>query len=333
MQRNAQSKAFDFSDLGEQDNNKKTEFNFSDLGEPVAKNNISQQQTIEQVPQENQSPQPEMVETFLGQMPKELPKHLQRGTKENEEMINNMIEAGIGGPGLGQVVKAPFKLSLKNIANKIIEAKNKEKLFHSGQYKKIFDAAKKSGLDKVRLNTKYSGDVNVIKENSAQKYHAALDKFIKNPTLENAQKAQSDLGKLLNSNQLNKDVLTSEERLTRKSAKNLQDYIKEQMFRDKSGKVNQELKSQYDKISKSYGENFKPYDIKQIKLFEQGKRTPEQLVNSLKSGSFMAERGKQFHPELDRRKTLIEGLKHFGLPVSIAGGGYYLLDKLLGNRD
>lgn len=277
--------------------------------------------------------QPEMVDTFIGQMPRELPPHLQRGTKENEELIENMIEAGASGPGLGQVVKAPFQLSLKNIAKKIVESKNREKLFHQTQYDRLWDAAKKEGINKIRLNTKYGEDFNKVKKYSSEKYYGALDKFIKNPTLENAQRAQSDLGKLINSNQLNKEVLTSEEQATKKSANKLRDYIKDQMFRDKSGKLNQELKSQYDKISGSYAKNFKPYDIKQINLFEKGKRTPDQLIKSLKSGSFMAERGKEFHPELSRRNTGIEILKNMGLPLTGVGAGFYLRDLLLGNKE
>lgn len=291
---------------------------------PVAQQ--QQQLFTQQIPQ-----QPEMVDTFLGQMPKELPQ-LKQGTKENEQLIRDMIESGAGTPGLKTVVQAPFKLTLKNIANKIVEAKNKEKLYHSGQYNKLWEAAKDAGIKRVKLNPKYNNDVNIIKENSSYKYRASLDKFIENPTLENAQKAQSDLGKLINSPQLQKDVLTSEERLTRKSAQNLQDYIKDQMFRDKSGKLNKELKSQYDTISYSYGKNFKPYDIKQIKLYEKGKRTPEQLVNSLRSGSFQAEKGAA-HPEINRRKMAIESLKHFGLPATGLGATYFLMNKLLGDKE
>lgn len=282
-----------------------------------------QQQKVEE------KKEPEMVDTFLGKMPKRIAK-LESGTPENEKFINDMIDAAAGGPGIKTIVQAPFKLTLKNIANKVIEAKNKEKLFHDIQYKKIWDSARQAGINNVNFDRNIL-NLNKFK-NAGGKYTDSIKNFIANPSLENAQKAQSDLGKLVNSKELTKDVLTSKEKSLKESAENAQKHIRDRMFRDVQGNVNKQLKDQYDKITKSYGENYKPYDIKNVKLYEKGKRTAKQLVESLKTGSFMAEKG-HLHPEIDRRKLALDSLKYFGLPATGTGAAFYIMNKLLNRSD
>jgi hypothetical protein len=277
-----------------------------------------------------------MPETLFGRLP-EKPKEFKIGTPENEDILKEMIDAGSGAPGLKTVVQAPFKLSLKNIANNIIKAKKKEELFHNTQYNRLWEAAKKAGIENVKLNNPGIKAV-INKMNKAKvndKYIRPLEELMKNPTLENAQKAQSDLGKLINSPQLSKEVLVSGEDAAKKAAIKAQEHIRHMMFRDAKGNLNKDLKKTYDELTTSYEKNMVPYKNKNINKYQKGKMTEKQLIPKLKSGEFMATRG-SFHPEIDRRDMILEMLKHAGVPVTSGaigvGGGMYLMNKLLGKE-
>lgn len=276
-----------------------------------------------------------MVETFMGRMP-ENPQEFKGGTPENKQFTEDLINSSGGGPGIKMVAQAPFKLSLKNIVKGIIENKNKEKLFHTTEYNKIWDAAKTAGVNDVTIDYSKLGFPVLMKSGVNSKYIRPLKELMINPTLENAQKAQSDLGKFINSQQLSKEVLTSEENAAKEAAIKAQEHIKDMMFRDKAGQINQPLKDAYTKVSASYGKNFKPYDIPPIKKYEAGKMTAKQLMSKLKSGSFMAEKGAA-HPEIERRDMMMEFLKNAGIPITAVGatmaGGGYLMDKLTGKND
>lgn len=286
-------------------------------------------------PQKTDSQGRPMIETFLGRMPKDMPE-FKGGTPENKQLTEDMINSAVGSPGIQSVVQAPFKLSLKNIVKGIIESKNKEKLYHSTEYNKIWNAAKDAGVNDVTIDYSKLGFPTLMKAGVNSKYIRPLKELMINPTLENAQKAQSDLGKFINSQQLSKEVLTSEENAAKEAAIKAQEHIKDMMFRDKAGQINQPLKDAYTKISESYGKNFKPYDIPAIKKYEAGKMTAKQLMTKLKNGEFMAQKG-AVHPEIERRDTAIDFLKHTGVPLGIgaigATGGSYLLNKLLGKND
>lgn len=327
----------DFSDLSA--NTKINKLDFSDLSEKKEpENNIAEpKKSFWQLYQDFMSPsefntqgQP-VNETIFGRLPKEIPQ-LKLGTEENQELVKDLINSVALSPGIKSIVEAPFKLTLKNIAKKLVNEKNAQYLRHANEYNKIWEKGAEFGLDKVNINPKKIG-LDILRKNKVNdKYIRPLEELIKNPTLQNSQKAQSDLGKLLNSPQLTKDVLTSEETAIKKIASSAQEHIKDMMFRDKSGKLNEQLKKEYDAISKSYGENYKPYDIKAIKKYEKGKLTEKQLMQKIKSGEFMAQKAIA-HPEIERREHAIEALKYFGIPTGIGlgfEGGKYLMDKLLG---
>ena len=273
-----------------------------------------------------------MVETLFGRMTPN-PAELKAGTPENKSMLEEMVDMSAGAPGIKNIATAPFKLSLKGIVNNIIEQKNKEKLFHSGAYNKLWQSAANAGVNNVTLNP------NLIKIQVMQqakvnnKYIRPLQKLLANPTLENAQIAQSDLGKLINDPQLNKAVLASEETAAKEAAIEAQQHIKDMMFRDSAGNLNKPLKDEYTKISSSYAKNYKPYDIPAIKKYEKGKMTAKQLMQKLKSGEFIAEKGTA-HPEIDKRDFMLDMLKHAGIPLTTGaigvGAGAYLVNKLLG---
>lgn len=278
-----------------------------------------------------------LVPTLFGRLPKDIPEYKQ-GTAENKQLINNMIDMTAFTPGLKTVVQAPFKLTLKNIGKSIIDARNKEKLFHSTQYSRLWDAAKKAGINEIKFNPDEINIEALTTSGTNKKYIRPLQKFLENPTLENAQTAQSDLGKLINSPQLSKEVLTSEETASKNAAEAAQKHIRDMMFRNDKGEVNQPLKKMYDDITASYEKNMVPYKSSAISKFGKGKMTAKQLLSKLKSGEFMATKGAA-HPEIEKRDLAIELARTFGVPISIAGGlgmalnGKDILNKLMGKSD
>lgn len=327
-----------------------------------SENNIPEQSSLINQPSESQEPQQEksfwqryqdfmspeskvdsegkpMVETFLGRMPQSVPQ-FKIGTPQNEELVKNMIEGAAGAPGVKTVVQAPMKFSLKNIAKRIIEERNKEKLFHTTQYNRLWDAARKAGIKEVKFNPEEINLKGLIENRANSKYIRPLERFIKNPTLQNAQTAQSDLGKLINSPQLSKEVLGSEEQAVKNYASKAQQHIRDMMFRNEKGEVNQGLKNTYDKITSSYEKNVIPYKDKYITKFAKGKMTEEQLIPKLKEREFMATKGK-VHSELGNRDSAIKIMKYLGIPFS-AGlgigaaellGAKDLINKLLGRSN
>lgn len=274
-----------------------------------------------------------MIETLIGRLPEKIPE-FESGSTEHKNFVKGMINANAVMPGIKTVVQTPFNLTLGNIAKKIIEQKNKEKLFHTTQYNRLWDLANKAGINNIKFNPNEINIEALTSSGANKKYIRPLQKFIENPTLENAQIAQSDLGKLINSPQLSKGVLTSEENAVKNAAEKAQKHIRDMMFRNEKGEVNQALKSMYDKITASYEKNMIPYKNSSISKYEKGKMTAKQLISKLKSGEFIATKGKA-HPEIEQRDMANQIAKYFGIPTGVGlgfTGGSYLLKKLI-DRD
>lgn len=275
--------------------------------------------------------QGQSTETLFGRLPKEMPQ-FKSGTKENKDLIEDMINNAASMPGIKSAVEIPFKLSLKNIAKKLVGEKNAQRLYHNNEYDKLWKAAEDAGISKVKLNP---DEINIeaLKAGGAnKKYIKPLENLMENPTLKNAQTAQSDLGKLINSPQLSKEVLTSEENAVKNFAEKAQKHIRDMMFRNENGEINQSLKDMYNKVTSSYEKNMIPYKNPAITKYERGKLTPKQLLQKIKSGEFMAQKGSA-HPEINRREHALDALKYLGIPTGIGlglEGGKYLMDQLLG---
>ncbi len=238
------------------------------------------------------------------------------GEKPGGELIRGTFRniPTISGVGKGLQAINPMRLTSSNIAKNVLKKEDLQKGLHKEMYDKIWSKAEKEGIHKVHYNPD-AVDLPSIKKYSTEKYYGALDNFVKNPSLENAQKAQSDLGKLIRD--LDKRAsLTSEEKSTYVAAEKAQKNIKDSMFRDSSGKLNEKLKNQYDKVTESYGKNVIPYTkSKPIKEYKRKEITEKQLVDKLSRGPFAVKKGKA-HPEIKRREIAKALLK----PMGIIGG-------------
>jgi len=238
--------------------------------------------------------------------------------------------------GAGKLIKTfnPATLSTKNIINDVLTKERLQKGLHTKAYDKIWDEAEKTGFNKVPFNSK-DIDINAIKKHSIEKFYSSTEDFLKEPTLKNAQKAQSDLGKLINSKELNKPVLTSKELATRDAAIKAKEHIKNSMFKNEKGILNKSLKKQYDTLTKSYEKNVIPYSTnKAIQEFKRGDLDAKETLQKISKGKFRAKKGSA-HPQIGNREFAGNALKIGGISSGIGGsvvGVNWLLNKLLGNH-
>jgi hypothetical protein len=208
------------------------------------------------------------------------------GAASNEQ---DRVGSGVTGAALGggtalaqSLLKGLNGITTSGIAKKISADKSAAKKMASKEYGNLFSEAANRGLDKVKVP-----DINAkrIISQSLPRYHEALLNFKKNPTVETAHWAQSDLGAL--KRQFEKlDAsrgLTSTEHKTYKSVIDAQDKIKKSMF--SNGLDNHpDLSEKYNKLSGKYKETVIPYEsLKQLRNYEQGKLLPKDLIEHLKN--------------------------------------------------
>jgi hypothetical protein len=200
----------------------------------------------------------------------------------------------LGAKGVGTTLN-PLNLTAKNIAKDVLRTEKQQVLEHGKRYNKIWNEAEKTGYNQVPVNQKLLSDnLSTIEKYKTPREYQSLEDFILEPTLQNAQKAQSDMGII--HRQLEKKSrrgsLTSEEQAIYKAAKDAEKHIENNMFKDGKGNVNNALQSEYQKLSKSYRQNVVPYKYNQaIQKYKADEILPRELVNSLSKGEFAAKKG------------------------------------------
>lgn len=189
----------------------------------------------------------------------------------------------------------PLNLTAKSIAKDVVNTEKKQVLSHGKRYNEIWDEAAKSGFNKVPANQKLLSDnLTTIEKYKTPREYQSLEDFILNPTLENAQKAQSDMGVMHRKleEKSRSSSLTSEEQALYKAAKDSEKHIEGSMFKDSLGNTNEALLDKYRKLTQSYRENVVPYRYnKSIQKYKAKEILPKELVNSLSKGEFAAKKG------------------------------------------
>lgn len=225
----------------------------------------------------------------------------------------------------------PMNLTAKSIANDILKTEKRQVNIHSKEYNKIWNEADKSGFNNVPVDAKkLSDNLSIIEKYKTPKDYQSLEDFIINPSLANAQKAQSDMGIIHRKLQekSSNGALTSEEISVYNAAKEAEKHIESKMFYNKSGNTNQSLKDKYTKLTNSYRENVVPYKYNSsIQAYKSRKMLPNELVNSLSRGEFAAKKSGA-HPAIKIRNMLSPLLTGAGL----VGGSAWLYNQIMGNQ-
>lgn len=256
------------------------------------------------------------------------------GTPEypGESLIRGSTRNSLNLLGGGRVASAlnPMNLTAKSIAKDVINTEKKQVKVHNKMYNNIWDEAKETGFNSVPYDanviTPYR---DLINKSYPQKSVRKLDEFISNPTLENAQKAQSDLGNLRRSieEKSRTTPLLGSEKDIYDALAGAEKHIEENMFKNTLGEVNEALKNKYQHVTNSYRENVVPYKYNPaIQAYKNKETLAGELVNSLSRGEFAAKKGHAHH-EIKIRNMLKPALTGLGL----AGGAGWLWNQILGN--
>lgn len=215
------------------------------------------------------------------------------GAIAGETKEGNRELAAIAG-ALGIPVNKAFSylrgLTPEKIGRKLLGAEKSAKEEYRGLYGDLFKEAEQKGIGNV---PKPESNLDFIKENSPDKFHGGLEKFLEKPTPENAHFAQSDLGKLerhFKGIDETKTGLTSEQRNVykevKKAKKELQGHI--------HSTLGPELSGRYKEITAGY-----PEDVLIYGQSKEGKAA-KRLIKELELSKKMQAK----HPELIHQKQL-----------------------------
>lgn len=225
----------------------------------------------------------------------------------------------------------PLQLTNKGIAKKVVNELNNQVDKHSNMYDKLWDSADKKGFNQVPFDANaLNSDMNIIQKYYPEKSYKTVNNLLETPTLENAQKAQSDLGQLRRALEEKSKTtpLLGEEKKIYDSISSAEKNIEGSMFKNAEGDLHNGLANKYKKITKSYAKNVVPYKYNSdIQDYLSKDITAKQLVQRLNQGPFAAKKGGFLtHPQFGIRNALLPVAGGLG----VIGGGKYLLDQGLG---
>lgn len=239
-----------------------------------------------------------------------------------------------GATKLGQILN-PLQLTNKNIVKDVLQTEKKNVLMHNKMYNNLWEEAKKSGFNQVPINTQQlAPKIQYISKKYPEKSTEAVKNFMNNPTLENAQKAQSDLGQLRRSleEKARTTPLLDAEKKLHTYLSDAEKHIETNMFKNANGQINKPLQEKYKKISSSYRENVVPYKYNaDIQAYKNKELLAKELVQRLKRGEFAAKKGSS-HRAIGLRDNLLPLLGITGGIGGTLAGGDLLINKLL-NRN
>lgn len=232
-------------------------------------------------------------------------------------------EAGlIGGGILGPLME----IMPQNMADNIVKSRNSIYNFFKSRYQDVFKQAKDAGVETVP-NT--LGPSSTLFKIAPKKYTRSLSEFFRNPTLENAHWAQSDLGAL--GRHYDKVVTrTSMQNTAANEAETARQSLKDIIQKSLKQAGGDDLSGEYNELGKGYAKEVLPYTSNEnIDKYMDGKMKPQNLVKNLANDdAFMLSVGKN-HPGLNISKN-IKPATMIGTG-SAAGlvGGHYLLNSVL----
>lgn len=230
-----------------------------------------------------------------------------------------------GGAELATVLN-PLKLTKNNLAKDIIKTRKENIGHYNDLYNNLWkDAENKGASDLSHVVDRI--DTNALRDLNPTSKVSRVEKFLEDPTLENAHNARSDL--LGIKRKLDKkDSLIGDERQQYSAVNNAINALNENMFKDAEGNINNALLDQYNNITAGYAKDVVPYKSRAINRYLRNEITKDEMLNSLKRGVF-GSRAYQNHPALMIRNNL-ELLKNPWLAIP---GGALIGGDLLYNRN
>lgn len=244
------------------------------------------------------------------------------------------------GAFFGSAIPAAHGLSDKTITSRATDlAKNLEEK-HSDIYKDIFSNAAWSDI----VGTELPGSINkdsiaAISKYGNKKYANTVARYLENPTLDNAHKAQSDLGKIVRKVEGQRAAripMASGEHEAAYLANDLRDEIKNSIHSSLTKGGREDLSKLYNDVTNSFREEVVPLRTPAINKYMAGKSSLGKAASSfMKDDAFSLSEMSKRVPGYSAKKTLEKILgagkplaKTIGYTVPTLGGGAYLYNLL-----
>lgn len=264
----------------------------------------------------------QMINKTFGE-PRDQGEEFLRGVTRNSA---NILSMGVGAGALN-----PLKLTNKGIANNVVKEQMNQISKHSKKYDALWEDAEKTGFNNVPYDRQLLNPyTKLIEKFYPEKSTLVLKDFMENPTLENAQKAQSDLGNLRRSleEKARSTPLLETEKYLHEALSKSEKNIESNMFKNSNGDINEGLANRYNKISKSYRKNVVPYRYNSdIQAFINKELTAKELVERLGKGEFAAKKLSK-HRAISIRQLLGPATTGAGL----LGGSAWLYNDIFNNN-
>ncbi len=231
-------------------------------------------------------------------------------------------EEGPGGrlasAALGSIAVPSLGARSSKIGENISEHTNNITREYRKKYNDIFSTASQEGINRIKLP---SLNYDLLKKNMKSKEFESINKLVKNPTLENAHWAQSDLNKFIRRNEGKNNPSVTNEAI--EEAIKAQKKLKGKIWTEFNKKPDSGLSSKYAEVTKGYGEEVVPFKYnKNISKYMSGNMKASSLVNNLtKDDSFMLKQGEKF-PELKLQELLRSPLGKIALGGTAVGLGF-----------
>lgn len=233
---------------------------------------------------------------------------------------------------VGKVAGAlnPMNLTAKSIAKDVLKTREKNIGQYGNRYENLWKEAEGKGFGDALYDIDV--DMKTIKKYSPNKGIKGLEDFDKNPTLQNAHNAKSDLLRI--KRDLDKlTTLRTAERQQLGAVNNAIDSINKNMFKGPDGKIHEGMKQKYSDLQEGYRNEVVPYKNKAINEFMRGESSADELVNSLSRKAFYAKRGK-YHNAMRMRKLVKSHpyLAGIGTGSALGAGALSFYDELFGKN-
>lgn len=243
-------------------------------------------------------------------------------------LFRNLDKAYLGTKAAQSLNPASF--TNKALANEVVKEGERQYKSHQKLYHELFKDAEAFGINDVNVNkNELKKLLKPIKNTEIEESWSSLKNLIDNPTLPNAQAAQSSLSQLKRkySIEAKKRALNDKEKAVYEAAKRGEKYIEDKMFKDKQGNTIHGLKDRYNKITESYRENVVPYKYNpNVIEYKDRKKTAKELLQSLQRGEFAVKKLSK-HPKI----VLKNLLPHLVAPTAAGSVLGYLFGKGRGN--
>jgi hypothetical protein len=256
---------------------------------------------------------------------------LAAGTVMGEDSEGNrMTSAALGAalPVAGKVVKGLSDLKSKNIARNVVKGFKNAESQSAKEFQDIFKEVKDRDIKKMHP---IEAKMNLLTKEGDQKYIHSLHEYNKNPTIENAHSAQSDLAKYAKKIGKPENKL---ERDARNEAKNISDELRQNMMMHLHKTGNIDLALRYHTARDSFKHEVGPYlNSKALKDLMRNDLRAKNFANKIaEEESFMTKLGQHKHPEIERRAKLKKALNNkavqYGIGTGLSGLGLYEASKL-----